>query len=273
MNYSHSVLFFGYALIAPQYYSRFDNANREIYAIWLIHKCCAQCRADSECLQRIGTFACRTLHHDTKASKRANFFRPSLTVNSNETLVEEKKKGRLSSLLSWFGKLFVKVMFGLVELVWSKWIMLIINLLFLYGPFVYIQIAINDPSQDTTPFTNIAFAILAGISAVSFSWARAIEQDDKRLVRSIVYSGEVSFQAAIFFIMASAFKYVHLKTFPNETASPFIYFRLVMLWASVILFCIAVLNFSIALSNLCYVLRKRMRLGDNLPSDFQTRIE
>jgi hypothetical protein len=185
----------------------------------------------------------------------------------NSKLEKIKKK-----IFSSAGNLILKILLGLVRLIWSKWIMLVIFILFLYGPFVFIQRSINDPTLDTTtPFTNIAFAILAGISAVSFSWARAIEQDDKRLVRSIVYAGEVSFQAAIFFLMASGFRYVYLKAPTIDGVQIMFYFKYVMLWASIILFCVAILNFTIALSNLTYILRQRMQLGENLPSDFEQK--
>jgi len=170
-----------------------------------------------------------------------------------------------------FGNLVFKILLMLANLIWSKWIMLIFLLLFLYGPFVFIQISIVNPSYDTTPITNIAFAILAGISSVAFSWARAIEQDDKRLVRSIVYAGEISFQSAIFFLLASGFKYFSFKSVEQlGKETPFVIIRLIMLGASIILFVVAILNFLIALSDLLFVLRKRMKLGNNLPTDFDS---
>lgn len=192
-------------------------------------------------------------------------------MTSTDPTEEAPKKNLFIRIAYFAGKIVLKFFTLLNGLIYSKGIMLVFLLLFLYGPFVFIQISINNPSFDTTPITNIAFAILVGLASVSFSWARAIEQDDKRLVRSIVYAGEVSLQAAIFFLMASAFKYLSLNKFEFivQPEPPSLkVFRLIMLIASMILFLVAVTNFLGVLSNLLFVLRKRMKLGDNLPTDF-----
>ena len=49
----------------------------------LIFGCYAQCRG-TEWAARIGTFACRTFHRDTKASKRANFLAAPKENMTNE---------------------------------------------------------------------------------------------------------------------------------------------------------------------------------------------
>lgn len=66
--------------------------------------------------------------------------------------------------------------------------------------------------KDTTALTNISFAMFVTLSSVCFSYARVFDQPKQlKLVIKITKAGESSLQAAIYFVIASALKYVSLK--------------------------------------------------------------
>lgn len=77
-------------------------------------------------------------------------------------------------------------------------------------------------SQDTTNITNTAFGILAGLSALSLSVARAVESTDSHRDR-FLYAGERFFHAALLVLVASLLKYVLLSLVvapPTMMSSP-----------------------------------------------------
>jgi hypothetical protein len=60
---------------------------------------CAQCRADKVDLTRIGTFACRTFHRDTKASK-SQPYNPLVPLRQNCKLKIERQLKKTFGCLS-----------------------------------------------------------------------------------------------------------------------------------------------------------------------------
>ncbi|MFX0200083.1 MAG: hypothetical protein ACFFCW_28510 [Candidatus Hodarchaeota archaeon] len=73
-------------------------------------------------------------------------------------------------------------------------------------------------SKDTTAITNVAFAFVASLAALSFSCARAIDKPLEHKDR-FTYAGERYFHAAILFLMASVIKYALLSLLSNEWVS------------------------------------------------------
>lgn len=148
----------------------------------------------------------------------------------------------------------------IVEAIMSKWIFGIVYLFFLAGPSLFIYISLSDPQKDTTFLTNIAFAILAGISSVTFSWARAVEDTDAESNKRIIKAGELCLQATIFFLLASAFKYTFIN-FPvkQPEALPLHIIRKCIHYLSIILFSLAILNFMTSTLRICLILRDRIK--------------
>ncbi len=66
--------------------------------------------------------------------------------------------------------------------------------------------------KDTTALTNVSFAMFVTLSSVCFGYARVFDQPKElKLVVKITKAGESALQAAIYFVIASALKYVNLK--------------------------------------------------------------
>lgn len=66
--------------------------------------------------------------------------------------------------------------------------------------------------KDTTALTNVSFAMFVTLSSVCFGYAKVFEiEKDGKLMNKIIRAGESSLQAAIYFVIASALKYVNLK--------------------------------------------------------------
>jgi hypothetical protein len=61
---------------------------------------------------------------------------------------------------------------------------------------------------NTISLTNYGFAILLGLSSVSFSWSRNIANDDKGKAKRLNDCGVDSLYGAITFLMGSGFKYI-----------------------------------------------------------------
>lgn len=80
---------------------------------------------------------------------------------------------------------------------------------------------LNDLRRDTTSITNAAFAILASLAALSFSWSRAISAGDVGDCRDrACYAGERLFHAAILMLVASLLKYAVLFLATQGKAAP-----------------------------------------------------
>ncbi|MDQ0106918.1 hypothetical protein J2T02_002031 [Chitinophaga terrae (ex Kim and Jung 2007)] len=95
--------------------------------------------------------------------------------------------------------------FGGAAIIWLPLVLMLI-----IGCFLLLQ-DFDDPTKDTTHITNIGFAVLAGISSLSFTWAGKIEQSsDRTLHDEVVRMGEVSFHAALVYIIASGLKYIYI---------------------------------------------------------------
>ena len=66
--------------------------------------------------------------------------------------------------------------------------------------------------KDTTALTNVSFAMFVTLSSVCFGYAKVFEiEKNVRLMNRIIVAGESSLQAAIYFVIASALKYVNLR--------------------------------------------------------------
>ena len=98
-------------------------------------------------------------------------------------------------------------------------------------------VSFYEVKTDITSLTNPAFAILAGITAICFSWARVVDKDDIR--KDIRNLGERSLLAATTFLFASALKYiaVGLDLFPL----PFVQLNLILHIYSCVLIAFALL--------------------------------
>ena len=71
--------------------------------------------------------------------------------------------------------------------------------------FVYAFLLMVRFKEDTTLITNTAFAIIATLAALSFSFARVIETDE--LKDRVMFAGERLLHGAILVIVASILKY------------------------------------------------------------------
>ena len=91
-------------------------------------------------------------------------------------------------------------------------------LLVLVVGFWYTMTLFENLSKDTTAITNVAFAFVASLAALSFSCARAIEKPPEHKDR-FTYAGERYLHAAILFLMASVIKYTLLSLEANEWVS------------------------------------------------------
>ena len=70
---------------------------------------------------------------------------------------------------------------------------------------------LTNMSKDTTPITNTAFAIVATLSALSFTFARALKGSDKESDDICVFAGERFLHACLMLITASIIKYFFLS--------------------------------------------------------------
>lgn len=75
--------------------------------------------------------------------------------------------------------------------------------------YVYGASLILNYQKDTTLVTNAGFAIIATLSALSFSFARVIETE--QLKDRVMYGGERFLHGAIFIIVGSILKYLVLS--------------------------------------------------------------
>jgi len=71
---------------------------------------------------------------------------------------------------------------------------------------LFTSILLFDYDKDTTAFSNGAFAILASLAALSFSFARCIDSKTEERDR-VLFAGERFFQGALFMINASILKF------------------------------------------------------------------
>jgi hypothetical protein len=84
--------------------------------------------------------------------------------------------------------------------------------------FLSILNEFQNSGANTGPFTNIAFAVLAGIAAVCFSWASRLEKEKGlKMYNNIIHAGELAFHSAIIFLCASSIKYVNSTFSANSS--------------------------------------------------------
>ena len=116
------------------------------------------------------------------------------------------------------------------------------------SPLRAVYIFFTDQNNDTVYLTNIAFAMLIGISSVSFSWARAIDPNRKNKIEAIVKGGEYSLKSAILFLSASGVKYVSIHAL-TKTEYLFLgaFSKNISIVLFVIVFGLAVICFTAAL--------------------------
>lgn len=69
---------------------------------------------------------------------------------------------------------------------------------------------LTDYDKDTTSITNGAFALIATLAALTFSYARTIDKDDHAKDR-LIFVGERFFHSCILFLTASILKYGYLS--------------------------------------------------------------
>lgn len=81
---------------------------------------------------------------------------------------------------------------------------LLVGLLFLVGIWLSARVFVGW-SEDSTRYTNSLFGIAAVLGALSFSWARCIQEEKEK--DRLTYAGERFFHAAVLLIMASVLKY------------------------------------------------------------------
>lgn len=78
-----------------------------------------------------------------------------------------------------------------------------------------------NPNIDTTALTNYGFALLAASASICFSWYRTLDEAEfKELKKDVRTCGERGFMSAIFFLLASFFKYceLHQQEFPSKSS-------------------------------------------------------
>lgn len=96
-------------------------------------------------------------------------------------------------------------------------------LLFVYVVFMIILDYFGNIENDTTTLTNFGFAILGGISSITFSWQKTLDkEDDSTLINELQRYGELALYAAILFLIASSLKYGAIATSNNQVFKPFI---------------------------------------------------
>jgi hypothetical protein len=67
-------------------------------------------------------------------------------------------------------------------------------------------------NNNTIALTNFGFAILLGLSSVSFSWARNLTTDDDKKAKRLNRCGIDALYGALTFLMGSGFKYIAFAT-------------------------------------------------------------
>lgn len=182
------------------------------------------------------------------------------TFTKEPAIVMKKVLASIIWIFTALGNLLSAIILKLVDIALSKWIFAIVYILFLAGPILFIRISLNNPEKDTTVFTNIAFAVLAGISSVTFSWGRTVEKIDPESFKKIVKAGELSLQATIFFLLASAFKYTYISLPHIQEQSMLLNIaKHCIHYISIIFFSLAILNFMLSTLRLCLLLRARVK--------------
>lgn len=81
--------------------------------------------------------------------------------------------------------------------------------------YLYAIILIFRFKEDTTGITNAAFAVMATLSALSFSFARVIETDARR--DRVMFAGERLLHGAILVLVASLLKYLLFLLYSSAT--------------------------------------------------------
>jgi len=78
--------------------------------------------------------------------------------------------------------------------------------------FLAIFIELANFNKNTISLTNYGFAILIGISAVCFSWARNLQPSNEKRAARITDNAVDALYGAIAFILGSALKYIVFAT-------------------------------------------------------------
>ena len=114
---------------------------------------------------------------------------------------------------------------GLSKTIWAGWLrgtlgffVHVPGLLLLLVGLYYVLRILNNLREDTTTITNVAFGVLATLSALSFSCARTIQgpEEDKD---GFTFAGERFLHAGIMMLVASFLKYAALSAVNEETTA------------------------------------------------------
>ena len=174
--------------------------------------------------------------------------------------MQKKKSFKGSKVLTAISNIFFKI----ILFPFSKYMLLLVFLLCYIGPFLLIVFSLFDPSRDTNALTNIGFALIGAISAICFSYARAIENGNEKLVRQVVHAGELAFFSAIFFLLGSTFKYTYLNMLkPKSPSAVNSILQQVFLYGSLFFYMISFVQLLKSTLVTTLILRKRL---ENPPS-------
>jgi hypothetical protein len=89
---------------------------------------------------------------------------------------------------------------------------------------ILVSRVLADTKIDTTPISNIGFAVLAAIASLCFNWAKTFDNNDKKeieIIKKLNRAGAKSIFASICFMSASLSKYVFIKYDKFKEALPF----------------------------------------------------
>jgi len=106
-------------------------------------------------------------------------------------------------ILKWFFQNFNELMYLKIPLI-----------LFYFFGFNLIIFLFFHQDKDTTDITTSIFAIMATISAICFSWSKAL--DEKSESQYVNKLGERFFQSSLLFILASSLKYISINFYKNN---------------------------------------------------------
>jgi hypothetical protein len=103
-------------------------------------------------------------------------------------------------------KIAKNLFFKVFQFIFRRFIVLLVGAIGYYYNFVLF----TDLTKDTTSITNTAFVIMASISSLSFSCARAIEGPPAHKDR-FAYVGERFFHSSVMVLCASIIKYAFIS--------------------------------------------------------------
>jgi hypothetical protein len=95
---------------------------------------------------------------------------------------------------------------------WYNWAVVILVVGVSFSTMLLFVIhVLNDYKTDTTPISNLGFAVLAALASLSFNWAKSFDSsidEERQIIKHLNRAGSRAIFSSICFITASLSKYV-----------------------------------------------------------------